>query len=342
MNVSLNFVKKLVSWIMLPVLVVSFSFVYGITVKASYNSSSPPVLNTPYQTLVSTSLSGEQTREVDVTFSFADSQNVSGRDNLTLLFGLAFPGYDYNDSHLLISFEDVEIIIDDTVYSASYYYSGSETSGYRYILKANGIYVGTFHYITIRVKLSISYDLSVIYGISTAPGSTVGSNSGTISLPRYDFDEYMTCTFYAYAWSNGVLPASQVSDSAMHSLQQQTNNTLNSQLQEQQKQTDAMINFSGSGQLDSSASDLNNSLTEYDNAESSVFETSSGYTDSFDITSVFDFATGTMSAIVIYGNWMTSIINHMGDFSILFTLGMALLVIILLTGLFRYFSNKDS
>lgn len=123
-------------------------------------------------------------------------------------------------------------------------------------------------------------------------------------------------------------------------LQQQTqqqHSDAQDQLKESQKQTDAMTKFDGKADMDKNSSDLNNSLSGYDEAQQSIFASSTVSIEKFDVDNLFNFTVNISSALLVWNNLMVSIVASMGDFSLIYTISMGLVFIGIVVGIWRFF-----
>ena len=135
--------------------------------------------------------------------------------------------------------------------------------------------------------------------------------------------------------------SSSVSDSVQQQLTQQQTEQQHSdaqdQLKESQKQTDAMTKFDGKADMDKNSSDLNDSLSGYDDAQQSIFASSTTSIENFNIGNLFDFSVTITGAVYVWNTLMTSIITSMGDFSLIYTISMGLVFIGIVVGIWRFF-----
>lgn len=118
---------------------------------------------------------------------------------------------------------------------------------------------------------------------------------------------------------------------------QQQHSDAQNQLDESKKQTDAMTKFDGRADMDKNSSDLNNSLSDYDDAQQSIFTSSSTAINNFDFENLFIFQLNINSAIGVWNSLMISIVASMGDFALIYTISMGLVFISIIVGIWRYF-----
>lgn len=109
------------------------------------------------------------------------------------------------------------------------------------------------------------------------------------------------------------------------------------QLKESQKQTDAMTKFDGKADMDKNSSDLNDSLSGYDEAQQSIFASSTVSIEKFDVDNLFNFTANISAALLVWNNLMVSIVASMGDFSLIYTISMGLVFIGIVVGIWRFF-----
>ena len=130
---------------------------------------------------------------------------------------------------------------------------------------------------------------------------------------------------------------SLVEQSLLQQLYNQQHSDAQNQLDESKKQTDAMTKFDGKSGMDKNSSDLNSSLSDYDDAQQSIFTSSSTAINNFDFENLFVFQLNISSAIGVWNSLMTSIVASMGDFSLIYTISMGLVFISIIVGIWRYF-----
>ena len=118
---------------------------------------------------------------------------------------------------------------------------------------------------------------------------------------------------------------------------QQQHSDAQDQLKESQKQTDAMTKFDGKSDMDKNSSDLNDSLSGYDEAQQSIFASSTVSIEKFDVDNLFNFTANISAALLVWNNLMVSIVASMGDFSLIYTISMGLVFIGIVVGIWRFF-----
>lgn len=138
-----------------------------------------------------------------------------------------------------------------------------------------------------------------------------------------------TFDYVITVYDAGVMPL-ETADSQAHSDAQD-------QLKESQKQTDAMTKFDGKSDMDKNSSDLNGSLSGYDEAQQSIFSSSTASIEKFDVDNLFNFTVNISSALLVWNNLMVSIVASMGDFSLIYTISMGLVFIGIVVGIWRFF-----
>lgn len=107
---------------------------------------------------------------------------------------------------------------------------------------------------------------------------------------------------------------------------------------EQMKQTnDLLTNFPGSSDMDASKGQLDTAISDYDQIEGSLFDSGQTAFDQFDPSSVLTFSAGIYAAIAALSNLMIQVIAAMGEFSVIYTIGVTLVFIGMLIGLWRFF-----
>lgn len=137
--------------------------------------------------------------------------------------------------------------------------------------------------------------------------------------------------------SSNVIYLGSSTRSTLQQMAAQQHKDSQDQLQESQKQTDAMTKFDGKADMDKNSSDLNSSLTDFDSVQQSIFESSSTAINNFDFENLFSFSLNISSAIGVWNSLMISIVASMGDFALIYTLSMGLVFISIIVGIWRYF-----
>lgn len=112
------------------------------------------------------------------------------------------------------------------------------------------------------------------------------------------------------------------------------------QTEEQKKQTEALTKYENADKMDTEAGNLTGVIDDYDKVSDSIFESAGGGIADFDITVGFDFGGKIIAAIGLLGTIMTNIILSMGDFSMLYTVGVCMALVGILTGLYKYFVSE--
>lgn len=112
---------------------------------------------------------------------------------------------------------------------------------------------------------------------------------------------------------------------------------INQAHQDMDKVNDSLTNFSGSGALDASKTELDGVISDYDKVEGILFDTSQDAFDKFDPSSLLDFSVGITSAIAYISQLMVGIITAMGEFSVIYTVGFVLVFFGMLIGIWRFF-----
>lgn len=100
---------------------------------------------------------------------------------------------------------------------------------------------------------------------------------------------------------------------------------------------DSLTNFEGADGMNASKDHLDGVIGEYDDIEGSLFESGQAAFDKFDPSSLLTFSTGIYAAIASISQLLISIIAAMGEFSVLYTVGMVLVFFGILIGLWRFF-----
>lgn len=213
-------------------------------------------------------------------------------------------------------------------------YSGYSKMDYKYILKDD-----LPSYEITQENSYLPFTSSTVGGFSTEnnaatlSGGTVSLNLGAsgiefLSYATEDLIRQQTVQQHTDSLSE---------QSLLQQLYNQQHSDAQNQLKESEKQTDAMTKFDGKSDMDKNSGDLNNSLADYDNAQQSIFTSSSTAINNFDFENLFSFSININSAIVVWNSLMTSIIASMGDFSLIYTISMGLVFISVIVGIWRYF-----
>jgi len=100
---------------------------------------------------------------------------------------------------------------------------------------------------------------------------------------------------------------------------------------------DSLTNFEGAADMDASKGQLDSAINDYDSVEGSLFDSGQAAFDQFDPSSLLSFSTGIYTAIGTISQLMASIISAMGEFSVIYTVGVVLVFFGMLIGLWRFF-----
>lgn len=176
------------------------------------------------------------------------------------------------------------------------------------------------------------YYLSGVSSSSTGSVTTSGHTENNAALLSGG-------TFYLGTdkGSSNVIYLGLSTRSALQQMAEQQHKDSQDQLQESQKQTDAMTKFDGKSDMDKNSSDLNDSLSGYDEAQQSIFSSSTASIEKFDVDNLFNFTVNISSALLVWNNLMVSIVASMGDFSLIYTISMGLVFIGIVVGIWRFF-----
>lgn len=105
------------------------------------------------------------------------------------------------------------------------------------------------------------------------------------------------------------------------------------------KNTDTMVNgFDNSG-LNSSNATLDSSLTEYDNVEGAILDSVSGYITDFTMPSYSLLPPGILTACLFFGNWLQRLFEGIGFFNFPITLSLTMIFVLMLIGYHRFRSG---
>ncbi|MCM1191052.1 MAG: hypothetical protein NC123_04370 [Butyrivibrio sp.] len=111
---------------------------------------------------------------------------------------------------------------------------------------------------------------------------------------------------------------------------------LKTQTEESKKQTEALTKFEGSDKMDSDNDALGGAISDYNEVSDSLFASADSSLSDFDITSSFNFGGGLLSAISLLSTILTQLILAMGDFSMIYTIGVCLVIAGIILGLWKF------
>lgn len=109
-----------------------------------------------------------------------------------------------------------------------------------------------------------------------------------------------------------------------------------SELLNNQTQNITTLPGSSSSQFDAMNSQLSSSLADYSQIEDTAINSAQDYINSYDVSSVFSFSTGIILGINVISQLFIEIIAAMGEFSVLYTLGITLVIIGVILGVWRF------
>lgn len=112
------------------------------------------------------------------------------------------------------------------------------------------------------------------------------------------------------------------------------------QTEEQKKQTEALTKYDNADKMDSEAGTLSGAISEYDQVNDSLFASADAGISAFDISEPFKFTASMISAFGFLSTIIASIVKNMGNFSILYPIGVSLVIIGALVGLAQFVSNS--
>lgn len=105
---------------------------------------------------------------------------------------------------------------------------------------------------------------------------------------------------------------------------------------------DILENYPDADKMDDATSNLDNAFTDYNDVQDSMFKTAEKSISDFDITSGLKFGGGLLSAITFLSTLLAEIIIKMQDFSMLYTVGICLIVAGILLGLWKFWGGSGS
>lgn len=106
---------------------------------------------------------------------------------------------------------------------------------------------------------------------------------------------------------------------------------------EMDKVNNSLTKFEGSSDMDASKEQLAGVMSDYDQIEGSLFDSGQAAFDQFDPQSLLSFSAGITAAIAQISQLMIGIISAMGEFSVIYTVGVVLVFFGMLIGLWRFF-----
>ncbi len=213
-------------------------------------------------------------------------------------------------------------------------YSGYSKMDSKYILKDDlPSYEITQENTYLPFTSSTTGGFSTENNAATLSGGTVSLNMGAIDIR---FLSYVTEDLIQQQTVQQHTD-SLAEQSLLQQLYNQQHSDAQNQLDESKKQTDAMTKFDGKSDMDKNSSDLNDSLSGYDEAQQSIFSSSTASIEKFDVDNLFNFTVNISSALLVWNNLMVSIVASMGDFSLIYTISMGLVFIGIVVGIWRFF-----
>lgn len=160
-------------------------------------------------------------------------------------------------------------------------------------------------------------------------------NSGTSDYPLFSvLDSYGTFKF-GYSFSSLSISFYNSQDVKSSDINNQTNSINNKIQQETQKQTDTLTDGYDNSALNQSNSNLSGAITDYDNTESQITDSSVANIDAAE----FQLPSGNaaLTASLSFGaTFLQSLFVNMGDWSLLVTVSLSLALGLMLIGWFRY------
>lgn len=277
--------------------------------------------------IVNVGMDGTVTDVVYLNGTFDSSRVPSRQSRMVFNFGLSAT---YNDSAYnatdTISIKDVTLL-----YGGKEYISSSNP---RWSV-SNGVACSVVYDVIDDFWRSEWFSLRITVERKVHVSTSVGQSAFEV------LQALVTLTPYSLEFYSASDSATVVTDNVQSQLTQQQTEQQHSdaqdQLKESQKQTDAMTKFDGKSDMDKNSSDLNDSLSGYDDAQQSIFASSTASIEEFDIDNLFNFTVNISAALLVWNNLMVSIVASMGDFSLIYTISMGLVFIGIVVGIWRYF-----
>lgn len=166
--------------------------------------------------------------------------------------------------------------------------------------------------------------------------------SGSLNVGSVDYqvDDDRTHELLEQLIREGGTNADTGTHNRLDSMLQQQQQQAQAQLDESQKQTDALTSFDGKGTMDSSKTELDSTMGSYDEAERNLFETAGAAIGAIDMATSLKPSAGVLSGIQHLSGIILGIIGAMGEFSILYTAGYVIVLILILFGLFKYTTSS--
>lgn len=180
-------------------------------------------------------------------------------------------------------------------------------------------------------------------------------SSGTGGLYVFDFSTTVTnnqhCSLLAdvHFWGTSVQTVSGVSLGWNVSLQsfekidnpdmiQQTSDK--AVLEESKKQTDALTKFDKADDMASDSAKADSAVSDFKDSESAVISGAQDGLNKFDFLGIFTFPVALTQSLMLVSQWTSAIINGMGAFSLIFSLGSALSICLMFIGLWKFKGDK--
>lgn len=244
--------------------------------------------------------------------------------------------------------DNLKITVKGKTFDATY----NTWSGYPF-----AVFEGDFSYTAYDIYYTITADVHIvpysstgyfggynnisITGTKTSSGAQIPSgsysDSGSIVLNTSPESQQackingFTATLgYSSSYVSGINSNQAVFDSV-------ANENAKKALEESQKQTSALTEFSRKDEMSSNASSNGSIMGDYSESEDAVVSGAHDGLSKFDFLAPLKFAAGLSQSVLLCSTWLSDLIGAMGDFSFIFTLGSALTIVIcIFVGLSRF------
>jgi len=185
------------------------------------------------------------------------------------------------------------------------------------------------------------------YIVSSRGGSVqipvnCGSNYVVLEIGLYVKDDFIA----NYSGSISAVYKAKLNDFKVHIREYQNQaaiditDELRKQTEELKAQTDALTKYPDADKMDSDSEKLGGAIKDYDDVSNSIFESAGNGMGDFDITSPFEFNTGLVHAISFLSTIVADLILAMGDFSLIYTVGVCMVIAGILLGLSKFIISE--
>lgn len=297
--------ERMIKWLKLPVFVLMlFFFSFPLNVKAAtINFNTPPQSVAVPAIFCSSGYENTYTVSFQSTLAF-NGVNVGGNYRFILYIepSLSYPAGNYS-----ITLENVRMSYNGKLYYASYVTSGT---GGLYVFDFSDSFYTNAHYSILMDVKTWAKSTGVISGITC----NLGMGGQSISrLPDI--------------YQNSVI------DNTAHDDAQKA-------LEESKKQTDALTKFDKADDMASDSAKADSTVSDFKNSESAVISGAQDGLNKFDFLGAFTFPVALTQSLMLVSQWLSALINGMGAFSLIFSLGASLTICLMFIGLWKFRGDK--